>query len=227
MGSLLVQVAIYGLAAAFAAPIAIVVSALILGKSTRPVIGGWTFVAGAAFLDLVFAIVILAADLFEEGGDAGAIVDVGLGVLFVAMGLLAVFQAESPEKDAARRARAEQIATAKLATLFAAGFFVQVINFDAIAVFGGALKDIGEANITTGQEVIATAVRPRDHAERLLRAGADLHDRPEACDAAARTDDRVDHGQQPEARDRGGARLRRVLPRQGPRRSSLGHMDRR
>ena len=117
MGSLLVQVAIYGLAAAFAAPIAIVVTALILGKSARPVLGAWTFVAGAAFLDIVFAAVILAADLFEEGGDAGAIVDVGLGVLFVAMGLLAVFQAESPEKDAARRARAEQIATAKLATV--------------------------------------------------------------------------------------------------------------
>ena len=156
MGSLLVQVAIYGLAAAFAAPIAIVVTALILGKSTRPVPSAWTFVAGAAFLDVVFAVVILAADLFEEGGDAGAIVDVGLGVLFVAMGMLAVFGAESPEKDAARRARAEKIATAKLVTLFAAGFLVQVINFDAIAVFGGALKDIGEADITTGEEVFAT-----------------------------------------------------------------------
>jgi hypothetical protein len=156
MGGLLVQVAVYGLAAAFAAPIAAVVTALILGKSERPVAGAWTFVAGAAFLDVVFAAVILAADLFEDGGDAGAIVDVGLGVLFIAMGLMAVFQAESPEKDAARRARAEQIAVAKLSTLFAAGFFVQVINFDAIAVFGGALKDIGEASITRGQEVLAT-----------------------------------------------------------------------
>jgi len=33
---------------------------------------------------------------------------------------------------------------------------VQVINFDAIAVFGGALKDIGEADLTTGDEVFAT-----------------------------------------------------------------------
>ena len=156
MGGLLVQVAVYGLAAAFAAPIAAVVTALILSKSERPVAGAWTFVAGAAFLDVVFAAVILAADLFEDGGDAGAVVDVGLGVLFIAMGLMAVFQTESPEKDAARRARAEQIAVAKLSTLFAAGFFVQVINFDAIAVFGGALKDIGEANITRGQEVLAT-----------------------------------------------------------------------
>ena len=41
--------------------------------------------------------------------------------------------------------------------MFAAGILVQVINFDAIAVFGGALKDIGEADISTGQEVFATA----------------------------------------------------------------------
>jgi hypothetical protein len=158
VGSLPVPVPVYGLAAACAAPVAAVVSAVILGKSSRPVISTWTFVAGAAFLDIVFSVVILAADLFENGGDAGAIVDVGLGVLFVAMGLIAVFQTESPEKDAAQRARVDKIATAKLATLFGAGFLVQVVNFDAIAVFGGALKDIGEADITTGQEVVATVV---------------------------------------------------------------------
>ena len=77
-------------------------------------------------------------------------------MLFVGMGLLAVFQHESPEKEAAQRARAEKIATAKLSTMFVAGILVQVINFDAIAVFGGALKDIGEADISTGQEVFAT-----------------------------------------------------------------------
>ena len=55
VGSLLVQVAIYGLAAAAAAPVAAVVSAVILGKSTRPVLGTRTFVAGAAFLDVVFS----------------------------------------------------------------------------------------------------------------------------------------------------------------------------
>jgi Sap, sulfolipid-1-addressing protein len=156
VSGLLLQVAVYGLAAALAAPVALVVSAVILGKSSQPVLGTWTFVAGAAFLDFVFAAVILAADLFENGGDAGAYVDVGLGVLFAAMGILAFFQAESPEKDAAQRARVDKIATAKLATLFGAGILVQVINFDAIAVFGGALKDIGEADITRRQELVAT-----------------------------------------------------------------------
>jgi hypothetical protein len=156
VGGLLVQVAIYGLAAAFAAPIAVVVTALILGKSKRPVVSAWTFVAGAAFLDVVFAVVVLASGLFDESGDAGAYVDVGLGILFLAIGVLAVFSEDSPEKDAARRARAERIATAKLSTLFGAGILVQVINFDAIAVFGGALKDIAQADITTGETVLAT-----------------------------------------------------------------------
>ena len=156
MGNLLAQVAVYGLAAAAAAPVAAVVSALILGKSTRPLLSAWTFTAGAATLDIAFAVIVLASGAFDDGGDAGAIVDVLLGVLFAAIGLLAVFQAESPEKDAARRKHAEQIATAKLATLFAAGIAVQVINFDAIAVFGGALKEIAEADVTTGQEVFAT-----------------------------------------------------------------------
>lgn len=156
MSGLLLQVAIYGLAAAFAAPIAIVVTALILGKSQRPVPSAWTFAAGAAFLDVLFAAVVLASGLFDEGGDAGAYVDVGLGILFGVMGILAVFSEESPEKEAARRARAEQIATAKLSTLFLAGIAVQVINFDAIAVFGGALKDIAAADLTTGGAVLVT-----------------------------------------------------------------------
>jgi hypothetical protein len=69
MGSLLVQVTLYGLAAAAAAPIAIVVSALILGKSKRPLASAWTFTAGAAFLDLVIAAVVLAG---KEGVDGSS-----------------------------------------------------------------------------------------------------------------------------------------------------------
>ncbi len=156
MGSLLVQVAIYGLAAALAAPVAIVVTAMILGKSKRPLASAWLFVAGAASLDFVLSALFIASGAFDSGGDAGAYVDVGLGVLFAATGVVAVFGTESPEKDAARQARADQIATAPLAKLFVAGIAVQVINFDAIAVFGGALKEIAEADITTGQEVVAT-----------------------------------------------------------------------
>ncbi len=157
MTELLLQVALYGLAAAAAAPIALVVCALILGMSGRPLAGAWTFTAGAAFLDVVFATVILASSMFDDAGDAGAYVDVGLGVLFAVIGAIAVLSHESPEKQRARQARAQQIATAGLKSLFLAGLAVQVINFDAIAVFGGALKEIAAADVSTSEEIVATA----------------------------------------------------------------------
>ncbi len=157
MGSLLVQVAIYGVAAAAAAPIALVVSALILGKSSRPLPSAWMFVAGAAFLDILIAVVVLASGIFDDGGDAGAYFDVFLGVVFSATGVIAIFSKDSPEKDAAQRARADKIATAKLPMLFVAGIAVQVINFDAIAVFGGAVKEVAAADVSTGEAVIALA----------------------------------------------------------------------
>ena len=47
----------------------------------RPVLGARTFVAGAPLLDAASAVVILAADMFADSGDAGAIIDVELGVL--------------------------------------------------------------------------------------------------------------------------------------------------
>jgi len=157
MGSLLVQVAIYGLAAAFAAPIAAVVSALILGVSQRPVVSAWTFVAGAALLDIGFSAVMLASGLLDVSSDASAWIDAGLGVLFLVMGIFAVFSSETPEKDEARRARANKIASSNLSALFLAGIAVQIINIDAIAVFTGALKDIARADLSTAGTVFATA----------------------------------------------------------------------
>jgi threonine/homoserine/homoserine lactone efflux protein len=157
MGSLLVDVAIYGLAAALAAPIAAVVSALILGVSKRPVASAWTFVAGAAFLDIGFSVVMLASGLLDVSSDASAWIDAGLGVLFLVMGILAVFSSETPEKDEARRARANKVASSNLSALFLAGLAVQIINIDAIAVFTGALKDISRADLSTAGTVFVTA----------------------------------------------------------------------
>jgi threonine/homoserine/homoserine lactone efflux protein len=79
-----------------------------------------------------------------------------LGAVFGALGVVAIFSTESPEKEEAQRARVERVASGRLRTLFTAGILVQVINFDAIAVFGGALKEIAEADVTTGQEIVAT-----------------------------------------------------------------------
>jgi hypothetical protein len=155
VASLLVQVALYGLAAAVAAPVAAVLSALILGKSRRPLASAWTFTAGAAFLDVVLALVLFASGVFSGEGDAAAYFDVGLGVVFAVLGTLAIFSTDSPEKNAARRARADRIATAKLSAMFTAGIFVQVINFDAMAVFAGAVKEIAAADVTTAEATIA------------------------------------------------------------------------
>ena len=161
MGDLLLQMLLYGLAAFAAAPVAIVVSALILGKSQRPQASAWTFTAGAASLDVVLIVVVLAVlaatGAVDDGGDVSAYLDVGLGALFLAMGLLALFSKDSPEKDAARQARAEGIASARLPKLFAAGILVQLINIDAMAVFGVGLKEVPAADVSTAEAVVAVA----------------------------------------------------------------------
>ncbi len=160
MGDLLGQVVFYGLAAALAAPVAAVVTALILGKSRRPVPSALGFVAGAASLDALVAVVFLVAfgGTFSSNGDAGAYVDVALGVIFGGLGIKAIFSEDSPDEAAARRTRADRIAGAKLATLFAAGLAVQVINADALAVFLGGIKEVAKANVSSGEATIAVLV---------------------------------------------------------------------
>lgn len=156
-GELLVQVATYAVAAAVAAPIAVVVTALILGVSKRPVLGAWTFVAGAAFIDVGFSVLMLASGLLDVSSDASAWIDAVLGTLFLVMGVLAVFSTDTPEKDSARRARAQKVASSNLSALFLAGIAVQLINIDALAIFTGALKEIASADVSTTEAVVATS----------------------------------------------------------------------
>jgi hypothetical protein len=150
MADLLLQMALYGLAAAAVAPIAIVVGALVLGRSKRPVASVWTFAAGAFVLDALIVNIAWAvfgsADL-SSGGDASAIIDTVLGTLFLTLGVVAVFAHDSPEKDAARRARADRVATAPLATMFVPGVLVQIINADAIAVFASRQVEIATGTV--------------------------------------------------------------------------------
>ncbi len=158
MGSLLIQMAIYGLAAAAAAPVAIVLSALILAQSERPLTSVWVFTAGAACLDVIvilIAIAIFDASGLESGGDASAILDTILGALFLALGVAAVFSHESPEKEAAQRERAQRVASSPLPRMFLMGILVQVINIDAIAVFGVGVKEVVVADVSTAEAVVA------------------------------------------------------------------------
>jgi hypothetical protein len=161
MGSLLVQMALYGLAAAAAAPIALVLSALILAQSKRPVSSVWVFTAGAAFLDaaiIAIVLVVFGASAIGSGGDASAILDVILGALFLLLGVSAIFAKESPEKDAKQRERAMRIASAPLPRMFVMGILVQVINIDAMAVLGVGIKEIVVADVSSAQAAIALLV---------------------------------------------------------------------
>jgi threonine/homoserine/homoserine lactone efflux protein len=158
MSSLLVQMAIYGLAAAAAAPIALVLSALILAQSKSPVSSVWVFTAGAAFLDAVVigvALVVFGAAAIGSGSDASAILDVVLGALFLLLGVSAIFSKESPEKDAKQRERAMRIASAPLPRMFVMGILVQIVNIDAIAVFATGIKEIVAADVSTVQAAVA------------------------------------------------------------------------
>ena len=143
MNGLYAQLILYGLAAAAAAPIAAVVCAFVLGKSTRPLPSAAAFVLGALALDaLVTVVIVVALGRADASTDIGAYIDLALGAIFLILGVVAIFQRETPEGEAKQRARVEKLASAGPKTLLTAGFAVQVINFDAIAVMAGGLKEI-------------------------------------------------------------------------------------
>jgi Sap, sulfolipid-1-addressing protein len=163
MGELILNVLPYGLAAAAAAPIVAVVTALILAHSERPLLSAWVFTAGAAALDVVFAVALLvaanASGAFDGGGsDAGAIVDLVLGAIFLAIGIKAVFSRESPEDQASQRRRIERAAAGGLRGMLVTGVVAQVINIDAMTVFTGAIKEVAEADVSTLEAGVALAI---------------------------------------------------------------------
>jgi threonine/homoserine/homoserine lactone efflux protein len=136
----------YMLAAMLAAPIVLVVGAIIIGKAERPLRSSSIFVLGAFIFDLLFAALILGlyhlAGVDDTSDTLSAWIDVILGVLFLFVGIKAVFSHPSQEERSAQRARVEKIAAAKPARLLLAGVLVQLINADALAVFGAGLKEI-------------------------------------------------------------------------------------
>src|SRR3954452_7255285 len=137
-------------AAMLAAPLALVVSAVILGKAERPALSVSSFVGGAFALDLVFAALVLgiyrAAGVDSGNGDVSAWIDVVLGVIFAFVGGKTLLSRPEPGEQAAQRARVEKIASAKPAALVLAGVAVQVINADAMTMLAGGLKEIATEN---------------------------------------------------------------------------------
>jgi Sap, sulfolipid-1-addressing protein len=162
MGDLILNVLPYALAAAAAAPVVAVVTAVILAESRRPILSAWIFTTGAGALAIFYSIVLLAvaagSGAFDDGNtEAGAIVDLVLGSIFFLLGLFAVFSKESPEKEAATRQRVQRAATAGLGGMLVTGVVAQVINIDALAVFTGALKEVAEADVSVAEGAAAVA----------------------------------------------------------------------
>ena len=142
MGALLLQMVLYGAAAACAAPIAVVLSALILAQSKRPQASVWTLTGRAPpLLDIVMSVAVLVIyfETSAESGDAAAYLDIGLGAVFFAFGVTAIFSTETLEKDAAPRPRRAHRLGA-LPAMFVFGIVVQIINIDALAASPSASR---------------------------------------------------------------------------------------
>jgi Sap, sulfolipid-1-addressing protein len=150
MGGLIVEILPYAVAAMLAAPIVLVVSALIIGKAKRPIRSAALFVLGAVLFDVVFAGVLLtlyrAGGLDSGSGEASAWIDTILGILFLLLGFKATVTREAPEEQEAQRARVEKLATARPIGLMLGGIVVQIINADALIVFASGLKEIATTN---------------------------------------------------------------------------------
>ncbi len=152
----------YAVAAAAAAPIVAVVTAVILADGQRPVLGGWVFTLGAGTLDAVVATVIIVAfwgsDPSSSGSDIGAYIDVVLGVLFLALGVSAVISKDSPDKEAARRRRVESAGAASMQGVFLLGIGAQILNVDALSVFAAGLKEVFAQDASAAQAVVMVTV---------------------------------------------------------------------
>lgn len=162
MGSVLVSFLPYAIAAACAAPIVAVVTAFILAQSDRPIAGSWIFTAGAAFVVTIVSVVILVAfwgtNTADDSSDTSAYIDIGLGTIFLALGILAIFGHETADKDTARRARMKGLASGNLPRLFVVGIMAQFINIDALSMFAAGLKEIIQGDISPGQAAVVVAI---------------------------------------------------------------------
>jgi hypothetical protein len=163
MGSLLLDVLPYALIAALPSVYVAAFTALILTNAKRPILGVCAFTAGPLVLDAILAAVVLTVFWGEGaqgsgGAKVSAWIDIVLGIFLIALGLGAVFETPSPEKDAGTRAKIEKAAASSLMALFAIGVVTQIIDLDSLAIFGSGLKEIVVDPVPVWQAVVAVAV---------------------------------------------------------------------
>ena len=142
-------------------------------------------------------IIVVALGRADASTDIGAYIDLALGAIFLILGVVALFQRETPEGEAKQRARVERLAAAGPKTLITAGFAVQVINFDAIAVMAGGLKEIVLGGTTGVAALIAVLFLLALMLLPYYAPAVFFALRPGSRKPALSQDDRLDRGQLP------------------------------
>jgi Sap, sulfolipid-1-addressing protein len=69
----------------------------------------------------------------------------------------ALFDTPSPEKEAATRAKIENAAAGSLLAVFVTGLVTQIIDMDALGIFGAGLKELLIEPVPVWQAVVAVA----------------------------------------------------------------------
>ena len=117
----------------------------------------------AFFLGAIITVIILAligSFLGGGGADAGikafhpsASMDLVLGVLFIAFGIMSV----RPSKEKGPKVEKEG-GKAGLAKWFVVGFLTNILNFDAVLLNITAVKEVFQSGIAFGQEIAVTVL---------------------------------------------------------------------
>lgn len=162
MGSMWSVIIPMAFAALLAAPAMLVVSVFIISTSRRPLASGWTFVAGAALLDLAFGFgvytLISRTGLAGGRGIASALIDICVGLLFLFLGLETLLTRDTPEKEEKRDKVLERIAGMSVSGMLLVGMAGQALNFDALAIFTSALKELAQESLGFGEASLAITV---------------------------------------------------------------------
>ena len=152
----------YAIAALLAAPFMAVVAAFVLSLSKRPLAAGWIFIGGAAALDLVFGFAIYSlfaySGILGTGDIGGIVVDMLLGLIFLLLGIKALFTRESPEKAQSRRKRIQKMASGGLGAIFVLGVLGQIVNSDALAIFAGGMKQIAITKVAFWEAAVGILI---------------------------------------------------------------------
>jgi hypothetical protein len=144
------------LAAVFAAPVAVVISGMVMSAAPKPLAAGSAFVLGAALIALVFdgvAVAIFRHVGVQAHSEAKATIETLLGLLFIVDGLRALIVRR--HGDGGPRERLRSIAARGWLALLLAGAAIQLVNIDALTISLAGAQTIAFGDLQLGGRVLA------------------------------------------------------------------------